>query len=298
MAAVSAALALVPAGSVIAVPGTSYSGTIGLARKLNDDGAITLREIDPLDIAATSNAFVGVDLVWLESPTNPMLDVLDLPTLIAAAHAAGAIVVVDNTFSTPLRQQPLHIGADVVVHSATKFIAGHSDVLLGIAITRSVELRDRLLQHRVLHGAIPGVFDAWLGLRGLRTLALRLERAEANAGELAIRLMEHPAVVRVRYPGLLEDPGHHLAAAQLTGFGAIVSIELSSAEQASRFVHALKLITPATSLGGVESLAERRRRQPAEPTQVPESLVRLSFGIEHVEDLWADLDQALSRSAE
>ncbi|MGO3146859.1 MAG: trans-sulfuration enzyme family protein [Leucobacter sp.] len=296
MAAVSAALGLVPAGSVIAVPGASYSGTIGLARKLHDDGAISLREINPLNIAATINTFVGVDLVWLESPTNPLLDVLDLPTLIAAAHAAGAIVVVDNTFSTPLRQQPLHVGADVVVHSATKFISGHSDVLLGIAITQSVGLRDRLLQHRVLHGAIPGVFDAWLGLRGLRTLSLRLERAEANAGDLAIRLREHSAVARVRYPGLPDDPGHHLAATQLTGFGAIVSIELASAEQASRFVQALELITPATSLGGVESLAERRRRQPAEPTQVPESLVRLSFGIEHVEDLWDDLDQALSRS--
>lgn len=293
MAAVSAAFSLAPIGSTVAVPGASYNGTIGVARQLHAEGAVALREIDPLDIAATTQAFAGASLVWLESPTNPLLDVLDLKTLIGAAHAAGAIVVVDNTFSTPLRQQPLSLGADVVVHSATKFIAGHSDVLLGMALTSDTMLRDRLHSRRTLHGAIPGPFEAWLGLRGLRTLAVRLDRAEANALELAQRFSAHEAVARVRYPGLPSDPGHALASKQMSGFGAVVSIELASSEAASRFVHALKLATPATSLGGVETLVERRRRQPSEPHQVPEALVRMSIGIEHVEDLWSDFEQAL-----
>ncbi|GAB2553447.1 trans-sulfuration enzyme family protein [Leucobacter ruminantium] len=297
MAAVAAGLSLVPVGGVALVPSTSYNGSIGLARSLAESGALRLREIDPVDIEATVAAMEGADLIWLESPTNPLLEVVDLPRLIAAARERGLTVVVDNTFSTPLRQRPLEHGADVVVHSATKFIAGHSDVLLGIAVVRNAELRARLLAHRTLHGAIPGPFEAWLALRGLRTLALRLDRAEATAGVLAERLLSAPGVARVRYPGLASDPGHELAAAQLGGFGALVSIELEGgAEHADAFVAELELITPATSLGGVESLAERRRRQPAEPVQVPEALVRLSIGIEHVEDLWADLSRALERS--
>lgn len=294
MAAVSAAFALVPVGGVAVVPTTSYNGTIGLARKLHAEGALVLRESDPTRLDETMRAFEGADLVWLESPTNPLLDVLDLPRLVAGARRAGALVAVDNTFSTPLRQRPLEFGADLVVHSATKFIAGHSDVLMGLAVVRDAELRERLLTARALHGAIPGPFEAWLALRGLRTLAVRLDRAEQNAGELAERLSRRSELSRVRYPGLQGDPGHGLAAAQLGGFGALVSIEFAGgAEAADRFVRALRLIMPATSLGGVESLAERRRRQPAEPVEVPESLVRLSIGIEHVDDLWADLEQAL-----
>lgn len=297
MAAVAAVLSLVPTGGIAAVPTTSYNGTIGLARKLAAEGRFGLREIDPVDIPGTRAALEGVDLVWLESPTNPLLEVLDLPALIAAAHDAGALVAVDNTFSTPLRQRPLAVGADLVVHSATKFIAGHSDVLIGLVAMRDAELRARMLGDRTLHGAIAGPFEVWLALRGLRTLALRLDRSEANAGELARRLSAATGVARVRYPGLPDDPGHELAARQLGGFGALISIELGSRERADAFVGALRLITPATSLGGVESLAERRRRQASEPKQVPESLVRLSIGIEHVEDLWADLAQALEASA-
>ena len=295
MAAVSAALSLTPIGGVALVPSASYNGTIGLARELDSEGAIRLREIDPLDVAATVAALDGADLLWLESPTNPMLDVIDVPALAAAARERGVTVVVDNTFSTPLRQRPLAVGADVVVHSATKFIAGHSDVLLGLAVTRDPELRARLAKRRTLQGGIPGPFEAWLALRGLRTMALRLDRAEESTGELARRLAEHPAVARVRYPGLPQDPGHELARAQLEGFGAVVSIELvGGAPAAERFVEALRLFTPATSLGGVESLVERRRRHPAEPVEVPEALVRLSIGIEHVEDLWADLERGLA----
>ncbi|QZY52040.1 trans-sulfuration enzyme family protein [Leucobacter tenebrionis] len=294
MAAVSAALSLAPIGGVAVVPSASYNGTIGLARELAATGALVLREIDPLDIDAVIEALDGADLLWLESPTNPMLDVVDLPRLVSEARRRGVTAVVDNTFSTPLRQRPLSVGADVVVHSATKFIAGHSDVLLGLVVARNAELRARLARHRTLHGGIPGPFEAWLALRGLRTMALRLERAESSAGELAGRLLEHPAVSRVRYPGLPSDPNHGRARAQLTGFGAVVSIELSGgAEAADRFVDAVELFTPATSLGGVESLVERRRRHPVEPVDVPEALVRLSIGIEHVEDLWADLERAL-----
>ena len=297
MGAASATMALAPIGSVIAVPSTSYSGSIAQARQLHAEGAVELREIDPVDIESTIRAFEGASLVWLESPTNPLLEVLDLPVLIEAAHAAGALVAVDNTFSTPLRQQPLLLGADIVIHSATKFIAGHSDTLLGVAITRDPELRARLHGKRSLIGSIPGAFDAWLGLRGLRTLSVRLDRAEETAGELARRLSERSEVTRVRYPGLPSDPGHELAARQLSGFGAIVSIEFATAAEAERFVGALELITPATSLGGVETLAERRRRHGLEPAEVPEELVRFSVGVEHVEDLWADIAQALERSA-
>ncbi len=296
MAAVAAVFALVPVGGVIVVPTTSYNGTIGLARQLHAEGAVVLREVDPTDVSSTLDACADAELVWLESPTNPLLDVLDLTALIAGAKRQGAIVAVDNTFSTPLRQRPLAQGADLVVHSATKFIAGHSDVLLGLLVARNEELRARLLAKRTLLGSIPGPFEAWLALRGLRTLSVRLDRAEESAAELAGRLQCRREVSRVRYPGLSDDPGHALAQAQMDGFGAMVSIEfVGGAAAAERFVESLDLITPATSLGGVETLAERRRRQPTEPLEVPESLVRLSIGIEHVEDLWLDIESALDR---
>lgn len=293
MGAVAAALTLVPVGGVLVAPRHSYSGTLGLAQLKAERGELTLLEVDIEDTSASVAALDGADVLWVESPTNPMMEVADLPALAAAAHAAGVLVVVDNTFSTPLGQKPLAVGADVVVHSATKYLAGHSDVLLGVAVTADEQLRARLHQHRTLHGAIAGPVEAWLGLRGLRTLALRVERSQATAGELARRLDAHPAVARVRYPGLPSDPGHERAAVQLTGFGSIVSIELDDAAAADAFVSRVALWLPATSLGGVESTIERRRRHAAEPLTVPDSLVRLSVGIENVEDLWEDLRQAL-----
>ena len=294
LAAVSAVFDLVPGGGVLVIPTASYNGTIALARALSADGKLQLREVDPIDTEATIAAMDGADLFWIESPSNPLLEIAELPTLIAAAHDRGLLVAVDNTFSTPLRQQPLRVGADVVVHSATKFIAGHSDVILGLTVTKDPELRKTLHARRSLRGGIPGQFEAWLTLRGLRTLALRLDRSEESAGILARRLLDHKDITRVRYPGLPSDPNHQRAKDQLSGFGAIISIELEGGPQrADRFVEALELIVPATSLGGVESLAERRRRHPSEPDRVPESLVRLSIGIEDTEDLWSDLDQAL-----
>lgn len=298
MAAVSAAFSLVPIGGVAVIPRTAYNGTASLARELAADGALSLREVDSADTAAVIGALEGADLIWLESPSNPLLDVADLPAIRPAAQAAGVTVVVDNTFSTPLRQRPLEVGADVVVHSATKFIAGHSDVLMGLVVVKNQALRDALARRRTLAGSVPGAFDAWLALRGLRTMALRLDRAEASAGELARRLSEEPALSRVRYPGLPSDPHHHRAAAQMSGFGAIISVELAGGQGAAQaFVDSLELFTAATSLGGVESLAERRQRHPGEPAQVPQELVRLSIGIEHVEDLWADLQRGLRGAA-
>ena len=297
LAAVSAVFDLVPGGGVLVIPTASYNGTIALARALSADGKLQLREVDPIDTEATIAAMDGADLFWIESPSNPLLEIAELPTLIAAAHDRGLLVAVDNTFSTPLRQQPLRVGADVVVHSATKFIAGHSDVILGLTVTKDPELRKTLHARRSLRGGIPGQFEAWLTLRGLRTLALRLDRSEESAGILARRLLDHKDLTRVRYPGLPSDPNHQRAKDQLSGFGAIISIELEGGPQrADRFVEALELIVPATSLGGVESLAERRRRHPSEPDRVPESLVRLSIGIEDVDDVWEDITQALEAS--
>jgi cystathionine gamma-synthase len=294
MAAVAAALSLLPAGGTIVIPSHAYNGSLSLVAELERTLGLTVRRVDLADTAAVLAALAGADMAWLESPTNPMLEVADLPVLLAAAREAGVLTVVDNTFCTPLRQRPLQQGADVVVHSATKYMGGHSDVVLGAVVTRNHGLRARLHGMRTLHGAIPGPFEAWLTLRGIRTMALRLDKAEANAMELARRLAENPAISRVRYPGLPQDPGHKRAAAQLEGFGAIVGIEIAGgAGAADAMLAALKLWTPATSLGGVESLAERRRRHPGEPGTVPENLVRLSVGIENVEDLHADLATAL-----
>lgn len=303
LAAVSAALSLVPLGGVVVMPGHSYAGTVQMASELADKGLFTLRLVDIADTDAVLAALTAedraADLLWLESPTNPMLGVADLPVLIAEGREAGALVVVDNTFCTPLVQQPLLLGADLVLHSVTKYLAGHSDVVLGALVAREPGLRDTLLHHRALHGSIAGPWEAWLALRGLRTLALRVERSQASAQVLAERLAAHPAVDRVRFPGLPQDPGHERAVAQLKGFGSILAIEVaaagghSGAENADALVRALRLWVPATSLGGVESLIERRRRHVAEPVSVPDNLVRLSVGIESAEDLWADLSQAL-----
>jgi cystathionine gamma-synthase len=220
--------------------------------------------------------------------------VADVAAACQAAHAAGAIVAVDNTFNTPMGLRPLALGADVVVHSVTKQISGHSDVLLGVTVTSDAALHERLGAHRRLHGAVAGPFETYLALRGLRTLPLRVQRASASAAELASRLQEHRAVTRVRYPGLPDDPGHWIAAAQWDGFGSMVSVQVTGgAAGADRVCDAVRLWVHTTSLGGVESTLERRRRWPAESAEVPESLLRLSVGIEDVEDLWRDLAAAL-----
>jgi len=306
LAAVSSALSLIPAGGVLVMPSHSYSGSLVMATELARKGFIELRTVDIADTGAVKELLAPqgpgarpASMLWLESPTNPMLGIADIPVLAGAAHRAGAIVVTDNTFSTPLVQQPLSLGSDVVLHSVTKYLAGHSDVVLGALVTSNPDIRSALLHHRIIHGGIAGPFEAWLALRGLRTLALRIARSQESAAVLAERLRTQPRIEEIRFPGLPDDPGHQLAKTQMKGFGSIVCIQiapgrgLSGAEAADRLVRALQLWLPATSLGGVESLIERRRRHSAEPASVPENLVRLSVGIENVEDLWADLKQAL-----
>ena len=307
LAAVSSALSLVPAGGVLVMPTHSYAGSLVMAAELAQKGVIELRTVDIADTAAVEAALAppGPDaraaaMLWLESPTNPMLGIADIWALTHAAHAAGAIVVTDNTFSTPLVQQPLMLGSDVVLHSVTKYLAGHSDVVLGALVTSNPDIRSALLHHRTIHGGIAGPFEAWLALRGLRTLALRVERSQQTAWVLAERLSTHPRIEAVRFPGLPADPGHDRAKAQMKGFGSIICIQLApaggltGADAADQLVRAVDLWLPATSLGGVESLIERRRRHTAEPDSVPENLVRLSVGVENAEDLWSDLKQALA----
>jgi cystathionine gamma-synthase len=297
MAAVAAIADLVPVGGRVVAPQHAYSGVLALFDQQAEAGRLKVDRVNVADTEAVVQAVDGADVLWIESPTNPALEVADLPALTAAGHAAGAIVVVDNTFATPLLQQPLRLGADIVMHSATKFIAGHSDVILGAVVTADDDLWSAIELRRRSLGAIPGPMEAWLALRGLRTLALRLERAQANAAFLAERLLEHPRVSRVRYPGLPSDPGHERAAAQMSGFGAILSFELGGdAAGAQKVCESTELWVHATSLGGVESMLERRRRWPIEVATIPEDLIRLAVGIEHPDDLWADLEQALTNA--
>jgi cystathionine beta-lyase/cystathionine gamma-synthase len=238
-------------------------------------------------------------IVWLESPTNPLLNVIDIATAAEAAHAVGALVVVDNTFATPYLQRPLELGADIVVHSTTKYLGGHSDVIGGFAATNDPTIAERLRFLQKSLGAVPGPFDAWLVLRGVKTLAVRMRQHCENARQIAAFLADHDAVERVLYPGLPDHPGHEIAARQMADFGGMISFLAASEEDAVRLVAETKVWQLAESLGGVESLIE----QPAQmthastanaPFAVPPNLVRLSVGIESVGDLVADLEQALA----
>ncbi len=298
MAAAAAVLDLVEPGGTVVLPSSCYLGVDALVRARAERYGWTVRPVDVADTEAVLAAADGADLVWLESPTNPLLEVADLPA-IGAALRGRVRTAVDNTFATALLQRPLELGFDLVVESGTKFVGGHSDLLLGaVSVGLGAEADDLFaavsaVRHDV--GAVPGPMEAWLALRGVRTMPLRVRAAERNAGVLAARLAEHPAVRRVRYPGLPDDPGHARAAATMDGFGSLVSVELADGPTAERFVDGCALFVHATSLGGVESTFERRRRWPAELDVVPEGLVRVSVGCEHVEDLWADLAGSLQR---
>jgi cystathionine beta-lyase/cystathionine gamma-synthase len=242
-----------------------------------------------------------VALVWVETPSNPLLNVVDIRRAAQAAHAVGAILVVDNTFATPYLQQPLELGADLVVHSTTKYLGGHSDVIGGAVATRDDALAERLRFLQNSLGAVPGPFDAWLVLRGLKTLAVRMRQHCDNARRIAAHLDEHPGVERVLYPGLASHPGHGVARTQMRDFGGMVSILLESEAEAVAFCGRTKLFQLAESLGGVESLIEHPARMTHAstadaPFAAPRNLVRLSVGIESVDDLVADLDAALVRS--
>jgi cystathionine gamma-synthase len=295
MAAISAVFSLLPEGSVVVAANNGYQGTTTLLKKLHESEKLKVRFVNLANTDETMAAIPGAQMLYLESPLNPLLEIIDLPKLVAAGKAAGCGVAVDNTLATPLLQNPLALGADIVIHSVTKYLSGHSDLILGSLSTNDLALYNRLEQSRRYGGAIAGPFEAWIALRGIRTLALRMQRSQENALELASRLSKDGRVTKVRYPGLPTDAYHQMAKSFMKGFGAMISFDVNgTADQVDLMCNSSKLITNATSLGGVESIWERRRRWATESTLVPENLIRFSVGIENVDDLWADIQHALS----
>jgi cystathionine gamma-synthase len=293
MAAAAAVFAQVPPGGEIVMPDDAYQGVAALAREGADQGRWRLRRLPTDDTPAWLQAGERADLLWLETPSNPMLVLADLEAIGAAPRRRDSLLVVDNTFATPLNQQPLRHGADLSLHSATKFIGGHSDLLAGIVAARSPARVEALRHARTVYGGVPGTLEAFLATRGLRTLAVRLRRAEENALQLARFLEVHSGVTRVRYPGLESHPQHELARRQLGGFGAILTFEVDGdAALADALCRATRLVRHATSLGAVETTMERRAVH-AGQEHVPPNLLRLSVGIEDADDLASDLDQAL-----
>lgn len=297
MAAIAAIFDQLPTGSVVALPDDCYQGVVGLANAGQSRGRWTVRRVGVTDTPGWIEMAGVADLLWLESPSNPLLAVADLDVICTAPRKPGAILGVDSTFATPLNQRPLALGADVAVQSVTKFIGGHSDLLGGVATVRAAGLLAALRQARELAGATPGTLETFLAVRGVRTLALRLERAQHNAMTLAERLAHHPGVTLTRYPGLASHPTHEAARRQLKNFGTIISFDVrGDARAADAACTRLELIQHATSLGSVESTIERRAGIPGQE-HLPATLLRLSVGIEAVEDLWTDLDRALRAAA-
>ena len=295
MAAISAVFSLLPEGAVIVAASNGYQGTTTLLKKLHESEKLKVRFVNLANTDECLAAIPGAQMLYLESPLNPLLEVVDLPKIIAAGKSAGCGVVVDNTLATPLLQNPLALGADISIHSVTKYLSGHSDLILGSLSTNDQALYGRLEQSRRYGGAIAGPFEAWIALRGLRTFAIRMQRSQENAMELATRLSKDSRISKVRYPGLATDSYHSLAKSFMKGFGAMISFDVNaSVEQVDLMCNSSKLITNATSLGGVESIWERRRRWATESATVPENLIRFSVGIENVDDLWADIQQALT----
>jgi len=288
-------------GDRVLIPDDAYGGTYRLFAKVLDRWGVRHQPVRIADAAAVKD---GIDaaptrLVWVETPTNPLLGIADIAAIARLAHDAGALLVVDNTFASPYLQRPLALGADVVVHSTTKYLGGHSDVVGGALVVADAELGEQLAFHQNAIGAVAGPFDAWLTLRGIRTLAARMDAHCANAARIAAALDVHPAVACVLYPGLSSHPGHELAAKQMRGFGGIVSIRLRGGEEAAvALCERTRLFTLGESLGGVESLIEHPARMThasvaGSPLEVPGDLVRLSVGIETCSDLLDDLAGAL-----
>jgi cystathionine gamma-synthase len=279
-----------------------YGGTHRLVQRVHVPWGVSLSTVDMSDLDAVSAAIRpdATRVVWVETPSNPLMKITDIAAVAELAHAVGAIVVVDNTFATPYLQRPLALGADVVVHSTTKYLGGHSDVLGGAVILNAGEVAEKVefLQFGV--GAVSGPMDAWLTTRGIKTLAVRMDRHSANAQAIAERLVGHPKLAAVYYPGLPDHPGHDLAARQMRGFGGMISLQLADGATARRFCESTQLFQLAESLGGVESLV----CYPSEMThasvrgtelEVPDSVVRLSVGIEDAGDLTDDLLGTLDR---
>jgi cystathionine gamma-synthase len=287
-------------GDHVIIPDDAYGGTYRLFAKVLARWGLSFDPVSLADVSAVRAAVrPETKVIWVETPTNPLLGIADIAGLAQVAHEAGAVLVVDNTFASPYLQRPLALGADVVVHSTTKYLGGHSDVIGGALVTSDVGLGDELTFHQNAMGAVPGPFDAWLTLRGIKTLGVRMDRHCANAERIAEFLVRHPRVASVRYPGLPDHPGHEIAAKQMQAFGGMVSFHLAGGEAAAMAVcERTKLFTLGESLGGVESLIEHPGRMThasaaGSPLEVPADLVRLSVGIEAVDDLLADLEQAL-----
>jgi cystathionine gamma-lyase len=305
LAAINGVLNLLRSGDRVVAGRDLYGGSYRIFTKLYAKFGVGFDFVDPTDPAAVERAFrPETKLLWLETPSNPLLTITDIPACAALAKARGVRTVVDNTFATPVLQQPLKLGADIVVHSTTKYLNGHSDVIGGAVLTDSKELYDDLKFFQNAVGAVPGPQDCFLILRGIKTLGLRMERHGANAREIALRLAEDPRVEKVHFPGLPDHPQHELARRQMAGFGAIVSFELAGGLAAARrFSRATKLWTLAESLGGVKSLfchPPTMTHASVEPevrraAGISDGLIRLSVGLEDVEDLLADLDQALDK---
>ena len=292
---------LMKPGDHIIIPNDAYGGTFRLIVQVLGGQGIDSTVVDQTDAEAVEAAMrPETRFVWTETPTNPLLRVVDIATMAEIAHAGGARLVVDNTFATSYLQQPLARGADLALYSTTKYVGGHSDVVGGAIVVRDAELLERLRYLQNAAGPIPGPFDVYLTLRGLKTLAVRMERHCANAEHIARFLIDHPAVGEVYYPGLESHPQHALAAAQMSGYGGMISFRVRSGpDVAEKVVRTTELFFLAESLGGVESLIElpslmTHLSVSGTDLEVPPDLVRLSVGIEHVDDLIADLDQALS----
>jgi cystathionine beta-lyase/cystathionine gamma-synthase len=300
MAATTTVMHLLAPGDRVVSVNDVYGGTYRLFDKVYAPKGYEFTYVAAEDLAADTVP-EGTRLVWVETPTNPLMNVVDLRAAAEAAHAVGAICVVDNTFATPYLQRPLELGADVVVHSTTKYLGGHSDVVGGFAATNDPTVAERLAFLQNGLGATPGPFDSWLVLRGLKTLAVRMRAHSANARRVAEFLAAHPAVERVRYPGLPSHPQHELARSQMDDFGGMISFELAGSERdALELVRSTAIWQLAESLGGVESLIEHpgvmtHASLAGSPYAVPPNLVRLSVGIESADDLLADLEQALAR---
>jgi cystathionine gamma-synthase len=304
MAAVTTVMHLVHPSERIVSVNDVYGGVYRLLSQVYEPKGydVTFLTSEQINEGLADHLDERTRIVWLESPTNPLLNVIDIRAAAEAAHAVGAIVVVDNTFATPYLQRPLELGADIVLHSTTKYLGGHSDILGGFAATNDPTIAERLYFLQKSLGGVPGPFDSWLVLRGIKTLALRMERHSENARRVAEYLAAHQSVEKVLYPGLQEHPGHEIAKRQMRDFGGMVSFLAASEDEAVELVGRTKIWTLAESLGGVESLIEHPARMTHastadSPFPVPKNLIRLSVGIESVDDLIADLEAALMRSA-
>ncbi|GHB20771.1 cystathionine gamma-synthase [Streptomyces xanthochromogenes] len=293
---------LLAPGDHVVIPNDAYGGTFRLFAKVVSRWGVEWSVADTSDPASVRAAITPrTKVVWVETPSNPLLGITDIAAVAEVASTAGAKLVVDNTFASPYLQQPLSLGADVVVHSLTKYMGGHSDVVGGALIANSAEIGEELAYHQNAMGAVAGPFDAWLVLRGIKTLPVRMDRHSENAGKVAEMLTRHGKVTQVLYPGLPEHPGHEIAAKQMRAFGGMVSFRVEGGEQAAVDVcNRTKLFTLGESLGGVESLIEHPGRMThasvaGSALEVPADLVRVSVGIENADDLLADLQQALGQ---